>query len=94
MHNKIVQLLNTALGANWRTSSSGLVALFCIILVYVVHNQPELIAFLPIEWQGYILGIFKIFAVVGGISFIILVKDAQVTGGKVPQTDEAEKHEV
>jgi len=90
MVSKITQLFTSILGANWRTSASGLLTLICVITAYVIHGDPELIKFLPEAFQIYILGIIKILAAVGAVLFIILVKDAQVTGGNVPQTIEAE----
>lgn len=75
------------LGPNWRTSLSGYITLGAVSLV----AQPDLISFLPLAIQSYILGIAKIVMVISGGTFVTCAKDSKVTGGSVPATQEAQK---
>jgi hypothetical protein len=84
-------MLSKIFGPNWRSSSSGIVTVVAVCTAIAIHSDPTLVAFLPDQVELYILGISKLVAVVSGIIFALTVKDAAVTGGSVPQTNEAEK---
>lgn len=84
-------MLSKIFGPNWRSSSSGLTTVIAVTTAIAIHSDPTLVAFLPDTAEIYILGISKLVAVVSGIIFALTVKDAAVTGGSVPQTNEAEK---
>lgn len=78
-------------GKSWRTSSSGLIALFSIITIITIYTDPSLISFLPDGSEKIVLGICKLTTVVFGVFFVLCAKDSKVTGGSVPQTDEAKE---
>jgi hypothetical protein len=70
------------LGANWRTSASGLLT----VTAAVISTQPTLIAFLPHSVQVWVQGIAGLVAAISGAYFALMAKDRQVTGGVVQQT--------
>lgn len=78
-------------GANWRSSTSGILTVVAVATAVAIHSDNSLVAFLPDGMEAYIIGISKLIAVVSGIVFALTVKDANVTGGKVAQTKEAKK---
>ena len=82
-------MLSKIFGANWRSSTSGVTTVIAITTAIAIHSDPSLVAFLPDSAEVYIIGISKLVAVVSGIIFALTVKDAAVTGGCVPQTEEA-----
>ncbi len=82
-------MLSKIFGANWRSSSSGVIAVVAVTTAIAIHSDPSLVAFLPDKAEVYITGISKLIAVVSGIIFALTVKDAAVTGGTVAQTIEA-----
>jgi len=84
-------MLSKIFGANWRSSSSGVIAVVAVTTAIAIHSDPTLIHFLPDVAEQYINGIARLVAVVSGIVFALTVKDSAVTGGTVAQTIEAEK---
>lgn len=86
---KISDFMEGVFGKNWRTSSSGLIALFSLITVFTIYFEPGLVSFLPDGAEKIVLGICKLTTVVFGFFFVIFAKDSKVTGGTVPQTEEA-----
>ena len=84
-------MLSKIFGANWRSSSSGVIAVVAVTTAIAIHSDPTLIHFLPDVAEQYSNGIARLVAVVSGIVFALTVKDAAVTGGTVAQTSEAEK---
>ena len=84
-------MLSKIFGANWRSSSSGIITVVAVTTAIAIHSDPTLVAFLPDGLENYIIGISKLIAVVSGIIFALTVKDAAVTGGTIAQTNEAEK---
>ena len=72
--------MNTLLGANWRTTLTGWVA----VLASAIAINPDLVAFLPESIRNYITGFAGILAVVSGGTFATQAKDKNVTGGSVP----------
>jgi len=82
-------MLSKIFGPNWRSSTSGVTTVVAITTAIAIHSDPSLVAFLPDSAEVYIIGISKLVAVVSGIIFALTVKDAAVTGGCVPQTEEA-----
>lgn len=71
--------MNTILGANWRTTLSGWIA----VLASAIVINPGLVAFLPEGLRGYVTGFAGIVAVLSGGTFAAQAKDKQVTGGTV-----------
>ena len=84
-------MLANLFGANWRSSTSGILTVVAVATAVAIHSDNSLVAFLPDGLESYILGISKLIAVVSGIIFALTVKDATVTGGTVAQTIEAEE---
>ena len=84
-------MLSKIFGPNWRSSTSGVATVIAITTGIAIHSDPSLVAFLPDSAEVYIIGISKLVAVVSGIIFALTVKDAAVTGGCVPQTEEAKE---
>ena len=82
-------MLSKIFGANWRSSSSGVIAVVAVTTAIAIHSDPTLIHFLPDVAEQYINGIARLVAVVSGIVFALTVKDSAVTGGTVAQTNEA-----
>lgn len=82
-------MLSKIFGPNWRSSSSGILTVVAVTTGIAIHSDPTLVAFLPDGLEVYVLGISKLVAVVSGIIFALTVKDASVTGGRIPQTNEA-----
>ena len=82
-------MLSKIFGPNWRSSSSGILTVVAVTTGIAIHSDPTLVAFLPDGLEVYVLGISKFVAVVSGIIFALTVKDASVTGGRIPQTNEA-----
>jgi len=78
-------------GPNWRSSTSGIITVVAVATAFAIHGDNSLVAFLPDKAEEYIIGISKLIAVVSGIVFALTVKDANVTGGTIPQTIEAKK---
>lgn len=72
--------MNTLLGANWRTTLTGWVA----VLASAIAINPSLVAFLPESIRSYVTGFAGILAVVSGGTFATQAKDKNVTGGSVP----------
>ena len=71
--------MNTILGANWRTTLSGWIA----VIASAIAINPNLVAFLPEAIRSYITGLAGIVAVVSGGTFASQAKDKCVTGGNV-----------
>ena len=71
--------MNTILGANWRTTLSGWIA----VIASAIAINPSLVAFLPEASRNYVTGIAGILAVVSGGAFAAQAKDKCVTGGSV-----------
>ena len=71
--------MNTILGANWRTTLTGWVA----VIASAIAINPSLVAFLPESIRNYITGFAGILAVVSGGTFATQAKDKNVTGGSV-----------
>ena len=84
-------MLSKLFGPNWRSSTSGIVTVIAVTTAIAIHSDPSLVAFLPDQAETYIIGISKLVAIVSGIIFALTVKDANVTGGTVPSTTEAEE---
>jgi hypothetical protein len=84
-------MLSKMFGANWRSSTSGIITVVAVTTAFVIHGDQSLVSFLPDEIEEYIIGIAKLVAIVSGVIFALTVKDSRVTGGSVPQTVEAEK---
>jgi len=72
--------MNTILGANWRTTLSGWIA----VIASAIALNPDLVAFLPESVRGYIVSIAGFLAVASGGAFAAQAKDKNVTGGSVP----------
>jgi hypothetical protein len=72
--------MNTILGANWRTTLSGWIA----VIASAIAINPSLVAFLPDAARNYITGLAGIVAVLSGGTFAAQAKDKNVTGGSVP----------
>ena len=64
------------LGANWRTSLTGLFAL----VTGAISFKPELVNFLPQTVQVYVVGISNFAVFISGGAFALLAKDKNVTG--------------
>jgi len=84
-------MLSKIFGPNWRSSSSGIATVVAVTTAIAIHSDPTLVAFLPDNAEIYVLGIAKLVAVVSGIIFALTVKDANVTGGTIASTTEAEE---
>lgn len=76
--------MKTLFGANWRTSTWGIVTLVATAIAF----KPDLIAFLPDSVEGIVSGIAGLIAFLSGGAFVLNTKDKQVTGGTVQQTAE------
>jgi hypothetical protein len=74
--------MNTLLGANWRTTLSGWIA----VIASAIAINPSLVAFLPDAARSYVTGLAGIVAVLSGGTFATQAKDKQVTGGTVPNS--------
>ena len=72
--------MNTLLGANWRTTLFGWIA----VIASAIAVNPDLIAFLPETIRGYVTGFAGVLAVAFGGTFAAQAKDKNVTGGTVP----------
>ena len=84
-------MLSKIFGPNWRSSTSGIATVIAVTTAIAIHSDPSLVAFLPDQAEVYIVGISKLVAVVSGIIFALTVKDANVTGGTIASTTEAEE---
>ena len=84
-------MLSKLFGPNWRSSTSGITTVIAVTTAIAIHSDPSLVAFLPDQAESYIIGISKLVAVVSGIIFALTVKDANVTGGTIASTTEAEE---
>lgn len=71
--------MNTILGANWRTTLSGWIA----VIASAIAINPNLVAFLPEAMRNYVTGFAGIIAVISGGTFASQAKDKCVTGGNV-----------
>lgn len=71
--------MNTILGANWRTTLSGWIA----VIASAIAINPNLVGFLPEAIRTYVTGIAGIVAVLSGGTFASQAKDKCVTGGNV-----------
>lgn len=69
-------------GANWRTSLSG----FILLCSGAIALKPDIVNFLPDNIKGYVIGVATFVVFVSGGTFVVSVKDKQVTGGTVQQT--------
>jgi len=72
--------MNTILGANWRTTLSGWVA----VLASTVAVNPDLVSFLPEPVRHIVTGLAGTVAVISGSTFATQAKDKQVAGGTHP----------
>ena len=79
----LTAFLERFLGANWRTTLSGYVAL----LAGAIVADPTLVAGLPDAWQTNLISIAKLIAAIGAGTFVLNAKDKQVTGGAVQQPE-------
>lgn len=84
-------MLSKLFGANWRTSTSGILTVAAIVTALVIHEDNSIVYFLPDKLEEYIVGFAKLIAIVSGVVFALTVKDSHVTGGDIPQTFEAQK---
>lgn len=84
-------MLSKIFGPNWRSSTSGIATVIAVTTAIAIHSDPSLVAFLPDQAEVYIVGFSKLVAVVSGIIFALTVKDANVTGGTIASTTEAEE---
>ena len=57
--------MNTILGANWRTTLSGWIA----VIASAIAINPSLVAFLPEAVRDYVTGVAGIVAVLSGGTF-------------------------
>lgn len=74
-------------GANWSTSLSGYVA----VLAYAVHNQPEIIQWIPEPYRTFVWNISEWVFLGGMLTLAQQVKSRKVTGGTVQQTTSGAK---
>ena len=72
--------MNNILGANWRTTLSGWIA----VIASAIAINPNLVAFLPDAARTYVTGLAGIVAVLSGGTFATQAKDKRVTGGNIP----------
>jgi hypothetical protein len=72
--------MNTLLGANWRTTLFGWIA----VIASAIAINPDLVAFLPEAIRSYVTGFAGVLAVAFGGTFAAQAKDKNVTGGTVP----------
>lgn len=72
--------MKTLLGANWRTTLFGWIA----VIASAIAINPDLVAFLPETIRGYVTGFAGVLAVACGGTFAAQAKDKNVTGGTVP----------
>ena len=86
-----MNMLSKIFGPNWRSSTSGIITVIAVTTAIAIHSDPSLVAFLPDQAETYIVGMSKLIAVVSGIIFALTVKDANVTGGTIASTTEAEE---
>jgi len=84
-------MLSKIFGPNWRSSSSGITTVVAVCTAIAIHSDPSLVTFLPDQAETYIVGMSKLIAVVSGIIFALTVKDANVTGGTIASTTEAQE---
>lgn len=70
------------LGANWKTSLSGFVA----ILSAIIHGKPETIQWIPEPFRTFVWSASEYVFFAGAATFVANVKDKRVTGGTVQQT--------
>jgi len=82
-------MLSKLFGPNWRSSTSGIITVVAVTTAFVIHSDNSIISFLPDNLEKYIVGFAKLIAVVSGVIFALTVKDSHVTGGDIPQTEEA-----
>jgi hypothetical protein len=68
--------MTTLLGANWRTSITGLFAL----VTGAISFKPSLVNFLPQTVQLYVVGISNFAVFISAGSFAWFAKDKNVTG--------------
>lgn len=80
-------ILYKIFGMNWRTRLSGVIA----VIANIIYSNPKLTSFLPNELENYSLQILKFITLISTIIFVFTVKDSNVTGGKIAQTEEARK---
>lgn len=74
-------------GPNWRTSLWGGITIVSLLIA----TQPDSVAFLPDNIEGYVKGIAGIIALITGGKFAFNAKDKNVTGGTTPSTPEAKE---
>jgi hypothetical protein len=75
------------LGPNWVTTVLG----FVTLVMGAISVKPDVVAFLPDNIEGYVVGVANLITLVSGGAFAVKVKSSNVTGGEVPSTHEAEK---
>jgi hypothetical protein len=75
------------LGPNWVTTVLG----FVTLVTGAISVNPDSVSFLPDALEGYVVGLSNFITLVSGGAFAMKVKSANVTGGVVPSTKEAEK---
>lgn len=68
--------MKNLLGANWRTSLSGIVTL----LAAAIYANPASVSFLPPDIAKNVVGIAGLIALASGGAFALVAKDAAVTG--------------
>lgn len=77
-------LIEKYLGKSWKSSICGILA----ATIFVLHENPSLVSFLPDGFENYILGIAKIsVAVLIALGFTF-TKDYNITGtndSKIPK---------
>ena len=81
----ITNYLSSLLGANWRTSMFGLLAL----IFGGMSTQQELLDFLTVDHAAWSRGLCRLLAFICASIFVFVAKDSKVTGGSIASTPEA-----
>lgn len=83
--NEITNYLSSLLGANWRTSVFGLLAL----IFGGISTQSDLLSFLTVDHAAWGRGLCRLLAFICATVFVFVTKDSKVTGGSAASTPEA-----
>ncbi len=73
MLEKLIYVLETFIGKNWRTTISGDIA----VLAAAIYFNPSLVDFLPESPKRYIIGFSGLVTVVSGMTFAHLSYDSK-----------------
>jgi hypothetical protein len=73
-------LFESVIGANWRTTVYGSVA----VLAGTISAHPELVNWLPENIRGPVVGICGLICAVSAMTFAAVSKDARVSGNGTP----------